>query len=145
MMTVAERLNPYLSNLVVLHAKFHDLHWFVKGKMFVQVHLYTETRYDDFAAKLDEVAEKVIMRGEKPISTLKEYLENATVKELGKKDYTDAEVLAEVLQDTETLCKQAVELRKSFIEEDDFSVASMLEGHIAGYEKELWFLKSMMQ
>ena len=143
--TAAKRLNPYLSNLVVLHAKFHDLHWNVKGKMFVQIHQYTEARYDDFAAKFDEVAEKIIMQGEKPVSMLKEYMELATVKELSKKDYTDAEVLEEVYNDTKLLKDQALELRKSFAEEDNFSVVTMLEDHIVSYEKELWFLGSMMK
>ena len=141
---IALRLNPYLSNLVVLHAKFHDLHWFVKGKMFVQIHQYTEGRYNDFAEKFDEVAEKIIMQGEKPVSTLNEYLSLATVKELDKKDYQDSEVLKEVLSDTELLYNQAVELRKSFDEDGNFSVVTMLEDHIIGYEKEIWFLKSMM-
>ena len=144
MSNVANRLNPYLSNLVVLFAKFHDLHWFVKGKMFVQVHQYTESRYEDFADKLDAVAEKIIMNGEKPVSTLKEYLELATVKELDKKDYKDSDVLEVVLADIKLLRDQAVEIRKSFIEEDNFSVVAMLEEHIVGYEKEIWFLESMI-
>ena len=142
---ISVRLNPYLSNLVVLFTKFHELHWFVKGKMFVQVHQYTESRYEDFTGKLDEVAEKVIMNGEKPVSTLKEYLELATVKELGKKEYNDAEVLDVVLGDIKLLRDQAVELRKSFAEEDNFSVVTMLEDHIVGYEKEIWFLESMVK
>ena len=142
---VAEKLNPYLSNLVVLYAKFHDLHWFVKGSNFVQVHLYTETRYDDLAMKFDEVAEKIIMKGEKPVSTLKEYLALATVEELGKKENTDSEVLAEVLKDTETLCKQATDIRAAFEEAGEFSILPMLEDHIVGYEKEIWFLQSMVK
>ena len=57
MSTIANKLNPYLSDLVVLYLKLHDLHWNVKGKMFVQVHTYTESRYDDMAEKFDEIAE----------------------------------------------------------------------------------------
>lgn len=142
---VAKRLNPYLSDLVVMFAKLHDLHWKVKGKMFVQVHLYTESRYDDMAAKLDEVAEKIIMLGEEPVSTLKGYMELATVKELGKSKYTEDEVLKEVLADLSHLRDEAAELRKSFAEDDEFSVVTMLEDHIVGYEKEIWFLQSMME
>ena len=142
---VAKRLNHYLSDLVVMFAKLHDLHWKVKGKMFVQVHLYTESRYDDMAAKLDEVAEKIIMLGEEPVSTLKGYMELATVKELGKSKYTEDEVLKEVLADLSHLRDEAAELRKSFAEDDEFSVVTMLEDHIVGYEKEIWFLQSMME
>ena len=144
MSNVAERLNPYLANLVILHAKFHELHWFVKGKMFVQIHQYTESRYDDFAEKFDEVAEKIIMKSEKPASTLAEYQAVATVKELAKKEYSDLEVLDIVLKDTELLYNQASELRASFAKEDNFTIVAMLEEHIASYEKELWFLKSMI-
>ena len=140
---IALRLNPYLSNLVVSFAKFHDLHWFVKGQMFVQVHQYTEARYDDLAAKFDEVAEKIIMKGEKPVSTLKEYLELATIKELNNKDYKDVQALDIVLADTELLYNQAVELRNAFDKDGEFTIVAMLEEHIASYEKEIWFLRSM--
>ena len=143
MAKVAERLNPYLSNLVVFYTKLHDLHWNVKGKHFVQVHEYTEARYEDMSEKFDEVAEKIIMKDETPVSTLKEYVELATIKELGGKEYTDVEVLKEVLADLEALKAQATELRNAFDEEGDFTVVMMLEDHVAGYEKEIWFLKSM--
>ena len=140
---VATKLNPYLSDLVVMYLKLHDLHWNVKGKMFVQVHLYTEGRYEDFAEKFDEVAEKIIMKGEQPVATIKEYLELASIKELGKKEYTDAEVLDEVIKDFQFIMDEAASLRTYFDEAGEYTVAMMLEDHIAGFEKELWFLKSI--
>ena len=145
MKNIANRLNPYLSNLVVLYLKLHDLHWNVKGKMFVEVHKYTESRYEDLAEKFDEVAEKIIMQGEAPVVGMKNYLDMASIKELNKGVYTENEVLEEVLADTKHLKDEAAQLRKSFDEEDNFSVVAMLEEHIAGYEKEIWFLESMMK
>ena len=141
---IAKRLNPYLADLAISFYKLHDLHWNVKGKLFVQVHQYTESRYDDMAAKLDEVAEKIIMKGEHPASSLSEYLELASIKELGKESYKDEKVLEEVLKDIKHLKELAVELRASFDEDGEFGVVAMLEDHIAGYEKEIWFLESMM-
>ena len=144
-MSIANKLNPYLSDLVVMYLKLHDLHWNVKGKAFVQVHLYTESRYDDMAAKFDAVAELIIMNGEAPVTGMKNYLELATIKELNKGRYTDDEVLKEVLADLEHLKAEAAELRKGFAEEDAFSAVAMMEEHIAGYDKEIWFLKSMVE
>ena len=138
------KLNAYLSDLVVMYLKLHDLHWKVKGNMFVQVHLYTEERYNDMALKFDEVAEKIIMIGETPVSSIKQYLELASIKELGKDSYTDIEVLKEVLKDLTLLKDEAGELHKYYDEKGDFSVLGMLEAHIEGYEKEIWFLKSMV-
>lgn len=142
---VAKRLNPYLADLVVLYVKLHDLHWNVKGKMFVQVHQYTEGRYEDLAEKFDAVAEKVIMLGEKPASALKDFLKLASIKELGKKEYACDEALKEVLDDTVALKDEAKKLRDSFDKDGLFTVVMMLEDHIAGYEKEIWFLQSMMK
>ena len=141
-MAVAEKLNPYLSDLAVMFLKLHDLHWNVKGMQFVPVHQYTEARYDDMAAKLDAVAELIIMQGEKPVSCIKDYLELATVKELNKGVYRDAEVLQILVEDLGHLRAEAMAIHESCA--DNFAVVAMMEEHIAGYDKELWFLNSMM-
>ena len=141
-MSVAKNLNPYLADLSVMFLKLHDLHWNVKGMQFVPVHQYTEARYDDMAEKLDAVAELIIMQGEQPVSTIKEYLELATVKELGKGVYRDDEVLKIVYDDLAHLRAEALQIHEACA--DNFTVVAMMEDHIAGYDKELWFLKSMM-
>ena len=141
-MLISKKLNPYLSDLVVMYLKLHDLHWNVKGMQFVPVHQYTESRYEDMSEKFDAVAELIIMQGEKPVSSIKEYLELASIKELAKGDYRDEEVLKIVLSDLEHLRAEALDIHESC--SDNFSVVAMMEEHIAGYDKELWFLKSMM-
>ena len=141
-MSIAKSLNPYLSDLAVMFLKLHDLHWNVKGMQFIPVHLYTESRYDDMAAKFDAVAELVIMQGEKPVSTIKEYLELATVKELGGRNYKDSEVIGIVKEDLAHLKAEAQKIHDECA--DNFSVVAMMEEHIAGYDKELWFLDSML-
>ena len=141
-MLISKKLNPYLSDLAVMFLKLHDLHWNVKGPQFVPVHQYTESRYDDMAAKLDAVAELMIMQGEKPVSTIREYLELASVKELGKGEYRDGEVLKELVSDFEHLRAEALDIHESLSE--NFAVVAMMEEHISGYDKELWFLKAML-
>ena len=42
---------------------------------------------------MDAVAELIILQGKKPVSTIKEYLKLATVKELGGRNYKDSEVI----------------------------------------------------
>ena len=144
MKNIAMNLNPYLSDLVVFYLKLHDLHWNVKGPMFVQVHQYSEARYDDMAAKFDEIAELIIMHGEQPVSSIAKYLELASIKELGKGVYRDSEVLSIIIEDLQHLKDEASQLRSKMAEEDVFDIVAVLEDHIAGYNKELWFLHSMM-
>lgn len=144
MLNVADRLNPYLADLVVDYLKLHDLHWNVKGASFVDVHLYTEARYTDIALKFDEVAEKIIMSGGSPVTGMADYLKLAEIRELNKGSYKDSEVIGILLEDMKYLKDKAAALREEFNEDGNFSVVQMLEAHIVGYEKEIWFLQSMM-
>ena len=137
-------MNSYLSDLVVFYHKLHDLHWNVKGMQFVPVHLYTESRYEDMAGKFDEIAELVLQHGEKPVSSISEYLSLSSVKELNRGSYRDEEVLRILFEDMSLLKDEATKLREAMDAEGLFDVVAALEGHISGYNKELWFLQSMM-
>ena len=144
MAKIAASMNGYLSDLVVSYLKLHDLHWNVKGPQFVDVHKYTEARYEDMAEKFDEIAELVLMHDEKPVSSIAEYVKLASIKELGKDSYRDSEVLQILIDDLSALKSEAAKVRAEMAENDVFDVVAVLEDHIAGYNKELWFLKSMM-
>ena len=144
MANIADKLNPYLSDLVVFYLKLHDLHWNVKGTEFVPVHQYTESRYEDMAEKFDAVAELIIMHGEQPVSCIADYLKLANIKELNKGLYRDQEVLKIVLDDLTYLRSKAAELRGAFDADGEFTAVAMMEDHVAGYDKEIWFLNSMM-
>ena len=143
-MKYVANMNAYLSDLVVFYLKLHDLHWNVKGMQFVPVHQYSESRYDDMAEKFDEIAELIIQHGEKPVSSISEYVKNASIKELNKGSYRDEEVIKIIAEDMAQLKAAAEALRLKMAEEDVFDVVAVLEEHIAGYQKELWFLSSMM-
>ena len=144
MANISVSLNSYLSNLVVFYLKLHDLHWNVKGPQFMEVHKYTEARYEDMAEKFDEIAELMLMHGEKPVSSSEEYLKLATVRELGKDSYRDDEVLKVLVEDLSALRDDAIKARAKMAKDDVFDVVAVLEDHIAGYNKELWFLQSML-
>lgn len=137
-------LNVYLSNLAVLNAKLHNLHWNVTGKQFVQIHEFTESLYDDFFTKYDEVAELLKMKGETPLVKLSDYLSNATVEEVEAKAFSTDEVLQLVEKDLKIMKNLANDIRKKAEEEGDFQTVAVFEGHLAGYSKNLWFLKAMM-
>ena len=143
-MKYVANMNAYLSDLVVFYLKLHDLHWNVKGMQFVPVHQYSESRYEDMAEKFDAIAELIIQHGEKPVSSISEYVKNASIKELGKGVYRDEEVIKIIAEDMAQLKASAEALRLQMAEEDVFDVVAVLEEHIAGYNKELWFLNSMM-
>jgi starvation-inducible DNA-binding protein len=139
-----EKMNTYLANLAVLNTKLHNLHWNVEGKQFMQVHLFTEDLYTDFFEKYDEVAELLKMKGESPLVKLSEYQEASTIEELDSKKFGVDEVLNEVLADLKEMKKLAEEIRNDADEAGDFEVVGEFEEHVAGYSKNIWFVRSMV-
>lgn len=139
-----EKLNEYLSNLVILNVKLHNLHWNVVGKQFVQVHEFTESMYNDFFVKYDEVAELLKMKDEKPLVKIADYLKNASVKELDQEQFSVDDVLQILQDDLTVMINLATEIRNSADEANDFEIVAAFESHVSGYSKNLWFIRSML-
>ncbi|MFV0479967.1 MAG: Dps family protein [Anaerorhabdus sp.] len=140
---IVKDLNCYLANTGVLFVKLHNLHWNVVGKQFKGTHEYLETLYDGFAEVLDEVAELLVMHGETPKASMKEYLEVATITEIDSVEVSVDKALKTVAKDIEVMQKLAESIRKKASEEDLYDIVAALEGHLGQYSKTLWFLKAM--
>lgn len=142
---LATVLNTYLADLGVLYIKLHNLHWNVVGRDFKQVHEYLETLYDGVSGVLDEVAELLKMQGEQPLASLKDYLAAASVQELPSAELHSGEVLSIVHGDLAALRDQAQQIRTAAAAEDNYAVVSMMESHLAQYNKTLWFVEAMQK
>lgn len=137
------KLNQYLSNLAIINVKLHNLHWNVKGMEFMAIHNFTEELYNAYFLQYDDVAELIKIQGQKPLATVADYLENATIKESKESKFTPIEVVKTLIGDLSILKDQAHEIRKIANEEDDFETVAMFEEHISLLDKNLWFLNSM--
>ena len=140
-----ELMNQYVADLAVLNVKFHNLHWNVIGPNFEQVHVYIEKLYDDLFLKYDEVAERLKMVGTFPLASLKSYLEVTKVEELDLKDYPVKEALTIVKEELVKMKDLVKEIRTLADENDDFVTVGMMEDHISGYDKEIWFVESALK
>ncbi len=137
-------LDVYLANLGVLNAKLHNLHWNIVGPSFQPVHEMLEKLYDDCFEKYDEVAEYMKMHGGFPQASYKEYLEITTVKELPSKAISIPDAVRVALDDVKALRDLATTIRNE-AEDGQFTLANMMEDHVAGYVKVIWFLESALR
>lgn len=140
-----KKLNNYLADLEVSYVKLHNLHWNVTGFSFKQVHEYLEELYDDRAEKFDEIAEAMKMRGILPAANVKEYLELTQIEELKSKDILGKEAISLTLEDVKKMKDLAMEIRNEADEQGDVTLVGTMEDHISGYEKEIWFMESMLK
>lgn len=77
-----KKLKKLQASLMIFANNAYALHWNVKDPHFFTLHAETENLFKDLREMYDEVAEKIIMHGELPVTTYKDQLELAEIKEI---------------------------------------------------------------
>jgi DNA-binding ferritin-like protein len=85
------------------------------------------------------------MLGELPPASMKKYLELTNVAELPDQDWTVLETLNKVLDAYKYLRTEFIELRRLADAEDDFATQSMCEDYVGEFDKQIWFVGSMIK
>jgi starvation-inducible DNA-binding protein len=141
---LTELLNKNLAGLLVEYVKLHQYHWNVKGILFKSVHELTESYYDYFAEQYDEVAERIIQLGAKPVTSLKECLNSSLIKEETKNDFDGKYVLKAVLADFRSLKDQFKKISEAAGKINDVPTANIADENVAWLEKQIWMLKASL-
>ena len=145
MMNLKKEFDLYLSNLAVMTFKLHNLHWNVTGLEFKAIHEFTEAMYDTTFLHFDAVAEHQKIFGVMPDCKLSEYLEKATIKEIDAREYSSLEVLEILQEDVKTLIENAKDIKSKADGLGWAEAVSLMEGQIAYYSKQLWFINSSVK
>lgn len=139
-----QEVNKYLANLAIWNVKLHNLHFNVVGSQFVPTHEYLESVYDNAFEYYDAVAELLKMKGEEPVVRVSEYLKIASIEELDGRNFSVKEVYEILQADFKLMSDLALAIRSAADEEDNFALVSLMEDHLAYYEKQLWFLRASL-
>lgn len=141
--SVKQMLNKQLSNWSVLYVKLHHVHWYVTGHHFFDLHEKFEEYYDEANGYIDDLAERLLSIGGKPASTMKEYLELASVKEADGNESPD-EMVRIVIRDFETIIQESKAGMETAENEGDEGTSDMLLGIVSSLEKHCWMLKAYL-
>src|SRR5699024_10738833 len=102
--TPMERVNELVANQDVFYAKLHQYNWYVRVPHLFTLHEKFEKLYNESNEYFDAFAERLITLGEKPYSTLGEYLDEATIQEKPyKKKLSAEEMVSNIVDDFHTL------------------------------------------
>lgn len=139
---LVDQLNKNLADLQVMYVKLHNYHWNVKGKHFFGIHNMTEGYYNYFAAQYDDVAERILQIGGKPITTMKSYLENSEIKEEEGNEFSADDVINSIVRDFNYLKNQFGNTSKISEENNDPTTQTLAEDNMAWIEKAVWMLNA---
>ncbi len=138
-------LNKLVANLGVFYIKLHQYHWYVTGSDFFTLHEKFEELYNDVSAHFDAFAERMIAKGEKPSSTLQEFLEHAVIEEKPYHDPISSEqMVGNIISDYEKLKRIAKAGITVAEEEGDNITEDMLIGYVEQIDLHLWMLRAFL-
>ena len=140
-MNLEQNLNELLSDLNVFYRKLQNYHWNVTGEDFFQAHSKLEELYNEINEQIDEVAEHILILGEEPLGTLKDYLEKTNITEAENKKIKSQEVFQTIQKDYKKLLEKVTEIKEKADEQKEYSTSALMDDYILDYSKIIWMLK----
>ncbi|HEY4623366.1 DNA starvation/stationary phase protection protein [Solibacillus sp. FSL R7-0668] len=142
-----KKLNGQLNELVatwsVLYTKLHNYHWYVNGPSFFTLHTKFEELYNEVTINLDDIAERILSKGGKPVATLKEHLELSLIDEATGKESTE-EMVETTIADFQTIMKALKKAMEAASEAGDDRTEDLLNATFQSLEKHAWMLNAYL-
>ncbi|KLV05568.1 DNA polymerase sliding clamp subunit [Photobacterium aquae] len=141
---LSEALNKLLADYQLLYMNVRGYHWNIKGRNFFELHAKFEEMYNDLILKVDELAERILTLGSRPVHGYSKYLALAEVPE--KLDVTDGtEAIRNILDAYKILILKQRRILASASELGDEGTVALMSDYIGQQEKETWMLNAYLQ
>ncbi|ANU23766.1 Dps family protein [Planococcus donghaensis] len=136
-------LNVQVATWSVAYTKLHNFHWYVKGPSFFTLHVKFEELYNEATLHMDEIAERLLALGGKPVATMKEQLELSVVEEASSKE--SAEEMVDILvSDYDKIMKSLKKGMRLAAEDGDDMTEDMFNALHQNLEKHSWMLSAFL-
>ena len=136
---VVVALQNLLADFQVYYTNLRGFHWEIKGRGFFVLHEKFESMYDDAAAKVDEIAERILTLGGTPENKYSGYLKVARITEVSGVS-SSKEAVDNVLNTYKHFIAEERKLIGLAEEANDVVTADMLTGYLKEQEKMVWML-----
>ena len=136
-------LNGVLANEYALFTKTLNYHWNITGPRFHSLHTFLEGQYRELLEVMDEVAERVRILDERPISTIKGMYSHMEIKDGQEKAPNAETMLQNLMEDHVTIQNQLKEIVTDKVRcETDPGTEDMLISLLRKHETMSWMLRS---
>lgn len=143
MKNVIEILKQIQADAHAMFIKTHNYHWNIEGMDFFPVHNQTEEIYTNMSTLYDDVAERVLQLGEKPLLTIKELVAVAKIEDETKNSFRSKEVIASILKDYKYFLDIFKKLSEAASDVGDKTTEAFADEKVASLEKDIWMIGNM--
>ncbi len=139
-----EKLNILLANYQVYYQNLRNFHWNVSGSNFFELHAKFEELYTTANVSVDEVAERILTLGGRPLSSYAEYINSATIQEAGKVD-DSVEMVKAVRDNINVLLELERAALEAASDQGDEGTVTLMSDYITAKEKVVWMLSAYLR
>jgi starvation-inducible DNA-binding protein len=140
---IAQALSGILTDTYLLVIKSHVYHWNVVGPLFQPIHVLTEGHYENLFQACDQLAERIRALGHPAPLTENRVLADGNIS-IAKTAPTAGEMVAELVDDHEGLCRRMRECAGMAEGKGDFVSHDLLTGRLTYHEKAIWMLRAII-
>ena len=140
---LAHELATVLADTYVLYGQTQSVHWNAAGPLFYSVHKLTESQYEDMAAAIDEIAERIRAIGFPAPGGLTRMIAMSGIENQPEPQSTE-EMIRQLIAGNEHCAKTLREAAKSADRADDVRTADLLTERIGQHEEYSWMLRSIL-
>jgi starvation-inducible DNA-binding protein len=141
---ISYALNALLANYSVHYQKLRNYHWNVKGSDFFDLHQEFEFQYNESLEHLDDIAERIRIFGQTPLSTMADYLRVSEIKETTSTSLSSDLMVRELLSDYRIMLQYMFAVVDTAVEQHDSGTEEMVKGFIKKIEKHHWMLSAFL-
>lgn len=138
-----KELNKQVATWSVMYTKLHNFHWYVKGPQFFTLHAKFEELYNEATLHMDEIAERLLTLGGKPVATLSEQLELSEIAEATGKESTD-QMVESLVNDFDKIMKSLKKGMEEAAKDGDDMTEDILNAVYQSIEKHQWMLNAFL-
>ncbi len=141
---VVKGLQKQVANAFILYLNYKHYHWQTFGPLFRDLHRLFDEFAEEVYETIDELAERVRMIGQNPVSRIEEFQKTASIKSAGQS--TDMrEMIREANQNSLQIIKEIREAIKTADDNDDPGTADVLTRFVQIHEKQEWWLRDILE
>jgi starvation-inducible DNA-binding protein len=134
---VSDKLNDLLSDYHIFYQNVRGFHWNVKGENFFDLHEKFEELYTKLYQNIDDLAERIVTIGFKPLHSYTDYLKQTIHKEIV--DVSNGEqCVKQVIDGLGILAHSHREVAQLADEAGDIATADLLTRFVGDLEKRMW-------
>jgi starvation-inducible DNA-binding protein len=137
-------LNDLLANYAVFYQNLRGFHWNITGAAFFELPAKFEELYTGANLAIDEIAERILTLGGKPLHSFTSFIESSDISEA--KDANDAQsTVGTSISNLAVLLSKERAIMKLASSADDEGTMDLMSTYISNQEKTVWMLKAYLK